>query len=49
MRIGKKHSAFGQGVNIGCLYLGMAFKASHPVIEIINGDKENVGFAFASP
>ena len=49
MGVGKEHPAFGQRVNIRCLYLRMALEASYPVIEIINGDKENVGFAFATP
>ena len=48
MGVGKKHPAFGQRVNIRCLYLRMTLEASHPVIEIINGDEENIGFAFAA-
>ena len=48
MGVGKEHPAFGQRVNIRCLYLRMALESSHPVIEIINGDEENIGFAFAA-
>ena len=36
MRIGECNAATGQGVNVRRLYLGMAVKTSHPIIQVIN-------------
>ena len=43
MGVGKKHPAFGQRVNIRCLYLRMALETSHPVIQVVDGYKEYIG------
>ena len=38
----KKHTPFGERVDIRCLGLWMATQASYPVIEVVYGDEQNV-------
>src|SRR5437867_689938 len=43
MGIGEECAAFGETVHVGRLCLGMAAEAADPVIEVVDGDEENVG------
>ena len=43
MGLFKEHAPCGEGIDIGCLGLGMATEATDPVVEVIYGKKQNVG------
>ena len=43
MGIGEQGPAFRQRVDMGCLNLRVALEAAHPVIQIINDDKDDIG------
>ena len=43
MGLFKEHAMFGQYIYIRCLGLRMAAETTHPVIQIIDGDEEDVG------
>ena len=48
MTILEKGSHFGQPVNIRCLRLRVPAQAAYPIIQIINGNKEDIGFLFGT-
>ena len=39
----KEYAPFGEGIDIGCLGLRMPSEATDPVVQIIDGKKQNVG------
>tara|TARA_B100001057_G_scaffold33756_1_gene30623 strand:- start:3124 stop:3291 length:168 start_codon:yes stop_codon:yes gene_type:complete len=43
----KEHAPFGEGIDIGSLGLWVASETTDPVIQIINGKKEDV-WSFSS-
>ena len=43
MSFGKQDASSSQGVDVRSLYLRVATQATDPVIEIIDGDEENIG------
>ena len=43
MGLFKEHTPFGEGVDIGCPGLRMATEATDPVVQIIDGKKQNGG------
>ena len=43
MGLFKKHAALGKGIDVWCLSLRMATQTSDPVVQIIDGKKQNVG------
>ena len=45
MCIGKQGPTGSELVHMGRLYLGMAFEWSYPIIQVINGDKKDIGLA----
>ena len=48
MGVGEENTALGQPVYIGRFCVWMAVQAPDPVIQIINGDEEDVGFRRSS-
>lgn len=45
MGVGKKGAAFGKGIDVRGLDHGVPAKAADPVVEVVNGDENDVGFA----
>ena len=43
MGLFKEHATLGEGIDIGCLGLRMATEATGPVVQIIDGNEQNVG------
>ena len=43
MGIIKKHTTGSQSIDIRCLRLGVTTQATDPIIEIIDGDQQNIG------
>ena len=41
-RIAEDHRFFRKLINVGCLALRMPAKSTHPVIEVVDGDKQNI-------
>ena len=46
MGLFKKHTPFGESIYVWCLGLWMATQTSDPVIEVVYGDQEDIGFSF---
>jgi hypothetical protein len=44
MGIGKGRAALGEAINMGSLDHGMAAQIANPVILIVNGDHQDIGF-----
>ena len=44
MGIGKARTALGQPINVGCLHHRMPAEIADPIILIINGDHQDIGF-----
>jgi hypothetical protein len=44
--IRKGHAHFGESVEIGSFCLPISPKMSHPVVQVIDGDKQDVGPSF---
>ena len=42
MGLFKEHPSCGEGIDIGCLGLRMATEATDPVVEVIDGDEQDV-------
>ena len=42
MGLFKEDSLFRQCVNVGCFRLWMSSKTPHPVIQVVDGDEQNV-------
>ena len=47
MGVGKKDTAGRETVKIRCLGLRMTAKTSNPIVQIIDGDKKDIGFVIA--
>ena len=43
MGVGEEHARGGQTIEVGCASLRMAAEATDPIVQIINGDEEDVG------
>ena len=43
MGLFKEHATLGEGIDIGCLGLRMTTETTDPVVQIIDGKKQNVG------
>tara|TARA_B110000467_G_C18179628_1_gene399830 strand:+ start:132 stop:284 length:153 start_codon:yes stop_codon:yes gene_type:complete len=43
MGVTKKHAPVGESIDVGSLRLRMPTKASNPIIEVVNCDKQNIG------
>jgi len=41
--VGEEDATFGEGVDVRGLHLGMALQAPDPIVEIVDGDEEDVG------
>ena len=39
----KDHGIFSKLINVGCFTLGMPAICTHPVIQVIDGNKQHVG------
>ncbi len=42
MPIGKQRAHLGQAVEVGCLGLGVSAEATDPVVQVVDGDKQDV-------
>ena len=47
MSVGEQGAAFGKGVDMGRLYLRMSAHAAEPIILVVDGNEEDIWFAFA--
>ena len=43
MGLFEEHAPFGEGIDVRCLGLRMATEATDPVVQIVDGKKQNVG------
>ena len=43
MGLFKEYASFGEGIYVWCLRLGMPAQATHPVIEVVDGNEQDVG------
>ena len=43
MGLFKEHATLGQCIYVWCLGLRMAAEAAHPVIQVIDGDEQDIG------
>ena len=39
----KEHAPFGKSIDIGCLGLRVSSKTTDPIVQIIDGNEQNVG------
>ena len=46
MSVGKGHSHFGESVEIGSFRLAISPEMSHPVVQVVNSDKQDVRPSF---
>ncbi len=44
MGVGEERTFFGQPINVRRLHIWMAFHAAYPIILIIDGNEQNIGF-----
>ena len=44
MGVGEENTALGQPINIGSLCIRMPIQAAYPIVQVIDRDKEDVGF-----